>query len=283
MGSLYKNGRVRSYIMILLVITALLIAAPIKKLITTGVNDRINDFTSLLHEKTGLSISYEKLSPSLLSNFYIHNIKVFDDEGNQLLSVNRTRVTYSIINLLKKDLQRGISSVVIDGINLDIDELIKITEKFSTTTGNQQGLAEIKKLIPGNIKLKNIYLEYNDDNVSALLNLKNIGVSNSLRKNTIDIQADAVLNAKIAAIKRNISGKLALSGSVTDVFDGSQLNLKLLDFTDGDFRLNKLNLHASYNGGTVEVHTIQAVNPVSIGLFMILILVMLMLSFVWKN
>ena len=66
MGSLYKSGRIRSYIMILLVITALLIAAPIKKLITTGVNDRITSFTTLLHDKTGLSISYEKLSPSLL-------------------------------------------------------------------------------------------------------------------------------------------------------------------------------------------------------------------------
>ena len=102
MGSLYKNGRVRSYIMILLVITALLIAAPIKKLITNGVNDRITGFTTLLHDKTGLSISYQKLSPSILSNFYIHNIRVFDDEGNQLLSVNKTRVSYSLFNLIKK-------------------------------------------------------------------------------------------------------------------------------------------------------------------------------------
>ena len=267
MGSLYRNGRVRSYIMILLVITALLIAAPIKKLITSGVNDRIKSFTTLLHDKTGLSISYEKLSPSLLANFYIHNIKVFDDDGNQLLSVNKTRVTYSILNLIKKDLQRGISSVVVDGINLDVDELLKLTERFSGSTDTGFGLAELKKVIPGNIKLKNIYLEYNDENLGALLNLKTIGVSNSLNKNTIDIQADAVLHTTVSAIKKNISGKLAVSGSITDNFDGSQLNLKLRDFTDGDYRLNKLNLHASYSGKTVEMHTIQAVNPVSIGVF----------------
>ena len=66
MGSLYRNGRVRSYIMILLVIAALLIAAPVKKVITRGVNDRINGFTKLLHDTTGLSISYEKLSPSFI-------------------------------------------------------------------------------------------------------------------------------------------------------------------------------------------------------------------------
>ncbi len=267
MGSFYKNGHVRSYIMILLVITALLISAPVKKMITNGVNDRVNGFTTLLHEKTGLSISYERLSPSLLANFYIHNIRVFDDDGNQLLSVNKTRVTYSIRNLIKKNFQKGISSVVIDGINLDVDELIKIAAKFSSKEQSDTNLAEIKKLIPANIKLKNIYLEYNDENVSALLNLKNIGVSNSLRKNTIDIQADAVLNTGVTAINRNISGKIALSGSITDTFDGSQVNLKLRDFTDGDFRLNKLNLHASYADEAIEMHTIQSVNPVSLGVF----------------
>ena len=267
MGSFYRNGRVRSYIMILLVLTALLIAAPVKKVITRGVNDRINGFTTLLHDTTGLSISYERLSPSILSNFYIHNIRVFDDEGNQLLSISKTRVTYSIINLLKKDLQRGISSVVVDGITLDVDELATLSSRFTSGSGGKMNLAEVKKIIPENIKLKNIYLEYNDKNVSALLNIKSVGVSNTLRKNTIDVQADAVLNATLAANKKHLSGKFSAAGSVTDNFDGSQINLKLRDFTDGDYRLNKLNLHASYTGGTVEVHTIQAVNPVSLGVF----------------
>lgn len=267
MGSLYRNGRVRSYIMILLVITALLIAAPVKKIITGGVNERITGFTRLLHEKTGLNISYERLSPSILSNFYIHHINVYDDTGNQLLSVNKTRITYSILNILKKDLQKGISSVVIDGINLDVDELFNLINRFNDSQGEFKGLSEVKKLIPENIRLKNIYLEYNDEQLSALLNLKSIGVSNSLKKNTIELQTEALLHANITSIKKNISCKLEANGSLTDVFDGSQLNLKIRDLTDGDFRLNKLNLHASFAGGTIEMHTIQAVNPISLGVF----------------
>ncbi len=266
MGSFYRNGRVRSYIMILLVISALLIAAPVKKAITRSVNDRINGFTTLLHEETGLSISYEKLSPSLLSNFYIRNIRIFDDNGNQLLSISKTRITYSLFNILKKDLQKGISSLVVDGIILDVDELVKLVNSFTPEKKAQLDLAQVKKIIPENIKLKNIYLEYNDEKASALLNIKNIGVSNTLRKNTIDIQAEALANATLTANKKHFSGKITAAGSVTDVIDGSQINLKLRDFTDGDYRLNKLNLHASYNGGVVEVHTIQTVNPISLGL-----------------
>lgn len=267
MGSLYKNGRVRSYILILLAVTALLISAPVKKIINRGVNDRINAFTTMLYEATGLSISYESLSPSLLSNFYIHNIRIFNDEQDQLLAISKTRISYSLINLIRKDLQRGISSVVVDGINLDVDELIKLVSNFSSEGGESADLAEIKKIIPENIKLKNIYLEYNDQNVSALLNIKNVGVNNSLRKKTIDVQADAVMNASIAAFRKTLVGRLQVSGSITDNLDGSQINLKLRDFTDGDYRLNKLNLHASYSGGTVEAHTIQAVSPVSLGVY----------------
>ena len=253
--------------MILLAVIALLISGPVKKAITRGVNDRIKGFTTMLHETTGLSISYESLSPSLLSNFFIHNIRVYDDDKNQLLFINKTRVAYSIINLLKKDFQKGISSVVVDGITLDVDELVNIFSKFQTTEKGSENLAEVKKIIPENIKLKNIYLEYNDEQVSALLNVKNIGVNNSLRKKTIEISADSVLNASIAAINRTLTGKINITGSMTDNLDGSQLNVKLRDFTDGDYRLNKLNLHASYSAGTVEAHTIQAVSPISFGAY----------------
>ncbi len=267
MGSFYRNGRVRSYIMILLVLMALLISLPVKKIITRSVNDRINDFTGMLHDTTGLNISYQKLSPSILSNFYIHNISIYDDQGNQLLAISKTKITYSLFNLIKKDLQRGISNVVIDGITLDVDELAAIASKFNTKESGQINIGQVKKIIPENIKLKNIYLEYDDAKFSALLNIKNIGVSNTLKKNTIDIQTEAVLNTTIAAYKKHISGKLSASGSLTENFDGSQLNLKLRDFTDGDYRLNKLNLHASYTNGTFEAHTIQAVSPVSLGVF----------------
>ena len=267
MGSLYKNGRVRSYIMIFLAVFALIISAPVKKAITRSVNDRIKGFTTMLHDATGLSLSFGSLSPSILSNFYIHNIRVFNDSGEQLLTINKTRISYSIINLLRKDLQKGISSVVVDGINLDVDELVNLLSSFSSNGGGELNIAEVKKIIPENIKLKNIYLEYNDQKLSALLNIKSLGVSNSLRKKTIDVQAEAGLNMSLPDFKKDLSGKLSLSGSLTDVFDGSQLNLKLRDFTDGDYRLNKLNLHASYSDGTVEAHTIQAVNPVSFGAY----------------
>ena len=266
MGSLYKNGRVRSYIMILLVITALLISSPVKKVITEGVNNRVNAYSSLLYEKTGLTATYEKLSPSILSSFYIRGIKLYDGE-KQLLSIDKTKINYSIFNLIRKDLQKGISSIVVDGINIDVDELVSMADSLSALRRGNFNLAEAKKMIPGSIKLKNINFDYSDKRVKALLAVKNVSVTNPIKRNTVDVQASTNLDATIFSPSRHISGKIDISGSITEDFNGSQMNLKLRNLTDGTYKLSKLNLHASYDQGRVDLHTIQAVNPIYLGLF----------------
>ena len=268
MGSLYKNGRVRNYIMIFLVLVALIISVPVKKMITGTVNARISEFTDLLYEKTGLTISYKALSPSILSSFYIYDITVLDKDEAQLLYINKTKVTYSLINLLHHDFQKGVSNIVIDGINLDLDGVIRLSNLFNSQGNSEFNLAEIRKMIPASIKLKNIRLEYSDEKASALLVVKNFFVTNSLNKNSVDIQANVNVNTEIRKpFSTAVTGKLELSGAITQDFNDSQINLKLRDFTNGDIKLNKLNLHAVYTDGRVDLHTIQAVNPVSFGMF----------------
>ena len=266
MGSLYKNGRVRSYIMILLAIIALLISAPVKKVITFRVNDRISEFTSLLYEKTGLTISYDRLSPSILSSFYLRGIRLYDKEY-ELLSIDKTKINYSILNVLRGNFQKGISSIVLDGINIDVDELAELIRSISALNRGSIDISEIRKLVPENVKLKNINLEYNDKNVDAVLTVKSLTVSNPLKKNTVELLASANVNASVYSISRKISGKIDISGSVAEGFNGSQLNLKLRNLTDGEYKLNKLNLHASYSDDRIDIHTIQAVNPVSFGVY----------------
>ena len=265
MGSLYKNGRVRSFIMIFLVLFALLISLPVKKMITSGVNKRVGLFSVFLKNNTGLSFSYERLSPSLLSNFYIRNIKIFDEENNIVLTIDRTRVNYSLKNLLGGDFQKGISSITVDGVNVDADILINLIMKIKFEEQIDLNLKQIKSLIPGNIKVKNVYFEYEDSDFDLMLAVKSVSLNNPNNKNIMEIQSAINLSGEIKKIERTISGKIDLSGSITEMFEDSQLNVKLRDLTDGDIKLSKLNLHASYKNKKIEAHTIKAVNPVSLG------------------
>ena len=265
MGSLYKNGRVRSYIMILLVFVALFISAPVRKVIANRVDERVGFMSSFFKDKTGLSITYESLSPSVLSSFYIRNINVYDEDKNIVLKITKTKVNYSILSLLRKDMQRGISSIVVDGIDLDVDVLVNILNKIQMDNTVTLDLHEIKRHIPGNIRLKNINLEYSDQIMSVLLGVKNISLRNPYEKNTIEFLASANFNGSFKTVGQKIASKMEISGTVTEDFNDSQLNLKLRDITNGDFKISKLNFHASYADHIIEAHTIQSVNPISLG------------------
>lgn len=267
MGSLYKNGRVRGYILIFLIFASFMLSYPIKKAVNKKVESKVSEYTTAFHEYTGLNLSYKSLSPSILSNFYIKEISVTNSSGNQLLTISKTRVNYRILKLLKGDLQNGISSVVIDGINLDVTELINLyqifKDKFITT---KIEFSQLKKLIPQNIRLKNIYFTYKDENLNSSLSIKNISVDNVSQKQILSFQMNSFLKADVVSYKKTVSCSLDFNGTVTEQLENSFVNIKLNDLTDGVYKLNKLSLHAIYNENVIDVHTIQAVNPVSVGL-----------------
>ena len=81
-----------------------------------------------------------------------------------------------ISELLKKNLQNGISYVLIDGVNIEVSRLVQFIQKIqkNSKTENEALQLQIEKYIPGNVKLKNIRINYEQNNISAILNVKKI-------------------------------------------------------------------------------------------------------------
>ena len=267
MGFLYSSKRIRSYVLILLAIISLIVAGPVRLKLNSLTDKVLNQLTALIHEKTGLSISYKSLSPSVLSNLYIKGIDIYDDEENSVLTIEKTRINYNLFKLLKGDFSNGITNVVVDGIILDVDKLINLLNYLPATSSSSSSFdfMQLKQNIPANVSLKNIILEYEHEKVSAQLAVKAFSISNSASKKMLNVQFSSSAKAFLKDFKQNLSCRLELSGNLTDILDNSQFTLKLSDLTNGDIRLNKLNLHVDYNNNVIGLRTIQSVNPVSIG------------------
>ncbi|MBR1640412.1 MAG: translocation/assembly module TamB domain-containing protein [Treponema sp.] len=266
MGFLYSSKRIRSYVLILLAVISLIIAGPVRSKLNSIADKKLTELTDLIHDSTGLSISYKSLSPSILSNLYIKGIDVSDDNGLSVLTIERTRINYNLIKLLKGDFNAGISNVVIDGILLDLDKIVTLAEHFSKNESSSSiDFMQIKENLPSNISLKNISLKYEHELFSAQIGVKNFSLSSSGPKNLLAVQLASSASATINQLNQNFSCRLEASGTFTDILDNSQLNLKISDLTNGDVRLNKLNLHAEYNDSVIALHTIQSVNPIALG------------------
>ena len=266
MGTLYSSKRIRSYVLILLAIISLIIAGPVRSKLNSFTDKKLSELTAFIHEKTGLSIKYKSLSPSILSNLYIRGIDIYDDDGSSVLTIERTRINYNLLKVIHGDFNSGISNVVVDGIVLNIEKLLLLSNYFSGSQNSEPlDLLAIKKAIPANVSLKNIVLEYDQELFRTEVAIKNFSLSNSNAKQLISVQVASSAKAVLKNFNQTLSCKLEASGNITQVLENSQLNIKISDLTNGDVRLNKLNLHADYNDSIIALHTVQSVNPVSIG------------------
>ncbi len=93
-----------------------------------GFAQRLEDYRgqllAMVEEKTGLRVSYESLSPAILSAFRIKGIVLSDVEtGEPVLSVRTASLSYSILRLLAADMESAFSRLTVAGIVLEYDAL----------------------------------------------------------------------------------------------------------------------------------------------------------------
>ena len=269
MGSLYKLGRIRIYILVFLIFLAFFLSIPLRKSVNGMFDKKMNALTSFVKEKTGLVVKYESLSPSIITGISVRGISLYDLENNEILQVNKAKISFKLSKLLKLDIQQGISSVLVDGIKVDVDKIVNLLKVLNISFDSQgqlqiPSIESIQSFLPGNIKLKNIDFTYDSQDILLSMAIKSIALNNNPRKQILDVRFDSNLKARIASITKTITGNFNINGTITPDLNNSQLNLKLSNLTDGNFKMNKFNLHAAYNDFVFDVHTIQAVNPLSI-------------------
>ncbi len=266
MGSLYKLGHIRKYILLFLILIALIISVPLRNSMSDLFDKKVNAFTTFIYNKTGLIIKYQSLSPSILSNISMKGIKVYNSQEEEILEIKKAKIGFKIGELLKLDIQNGISSVLLDGIRIDLDNIEKLVKSLNLKLDGDSKfkISSIQEVLPAIIRLKNLDFIYDKDPYSVSMAVKSISLNNNANKEILEIDLDSNLKASAKQFKRSLTGALKLNGTITPELNNSQINLKLANLTDGDFKLNKLNLYVGYNDYVFDVHTIQSVNPLSI-------------------
>ena len=261
---------VKISILVFLVIILMTFAfsRPIYNRIKEGVDKVAFQLTDKVTELTGLTLTYDSFSPSILSFLSIKGIKLADENGNVILSIKNTRINYKLNELIKGNMETFIRSVLINGVDVDVGQVIGVAEKLSAANKNDKNNApeieEILSYLPQDVTVKNISLNYTNENFDSSFVIKDISLLNSIWGNSLEFQMDCAANAFVKQNNTKYSGSVYLTGSVSESFDKATLYLNIADFTDGTFRIAKTNLMATYADKNVEVHTIQAVNPFSI-------------------
>ncbi len=276
MGGLYIQ-RIKKYVFISLVVVSVLISVPVRNKLVKFAGLYINSLSNQIKQRTGLQLSYTSLSPSLLSNFSMRGISFVDENGRNVLSIRRIKIDYKIFSLLRGDIQNGIKNFLIDGIDIDADRFLEICsrieiegteKKLPSSEGiasdEEFSLSDFVSKLPQSIRLKNINLNYNSSSSDISVLLKDVSFFNNPKKHIVNYQINSRLIASFLAINKSFSCRLNVSGNILDNLKSSSMNLNLLDFTDGDMMLHRINFHAVYDSNHVYLNTVQPVSPVSL-------------------
>ena len=265
-------------IFLLIISVALLLSVPMYRRLDKLVDKYSSELVDSLNKKTGLLISYESISPSVLAYLGIKGIKISDSQGRVVAQIKNTHIKYKLLPLLKKNYDSILKGITINGVDLNIMEMADFIKEFSLkqappdkprekTAPDRNIIYEQIKMaidyIPPNITVKNLSLKYNQKPLNASLLVKEIRVLNAEQKKSIDFSIKT--SAELAY--NNIldtKGEIALSGSIMPQLDDSFVNINFANFTQGKFKLNKLNFLATYVDEKISLRTVQNVIPIAV-------------------
>ncbi|MCR5763501.1 MAG: translocation/assembly module TamB [Treponema sp.] len=247
-----------------------------------------SDLLSEFSTKTNLSISYDSLSPSILTGITIKNIRVFEiSTGDEILYIKKVSIYYNILNALKKDFDHIFSKVVISGVQFQIDrnryhnffdkikklssdskekELKIQTDDSKVLTEDQKNLVKkIMSALPADIQIKDISALYNDLNKSVSIKVNKINLFKQWDGNvSVKCTSGYVLTVLSSSKTKTVGVRFNFSGKIVNGFSGSSMIISFDQYQKADVTLYKAQFLIHYRNNCLYVRSTQQSMPYTV-------------------
>ncbi len=254
-----------------------------------------SDYVALLEENVGISISYDSLSPSILSGLRIANIIIRDVENeSSLISVGSIKLQWNILKLLGENPTDAFGKLVITGLSAEYNYLQhdgivqKLIQATSTTNemGAEQPVAtdennleqeDIQEIIknalkpifalPIDVQLRNTSLSYSSDvmNVESILSV--VEISDQGSEGQLNLNVNGVVRVESigeAARFGELVTLVSLKGRITDILENSFAQCNISSVQESDYIIPRLDFHTFFSNSTFHAVAMQNVLPFSI-------------------
>ena len=273
-----------------ILLTSLYFLSPAYRMINKTVREAESQFLSQFSSLTSLGISYDSLSPSLLSQIRVNNIIVFDvSSGEEILTIRRAVFHYDLFKIIKKDYDSACTKLVISTVNFSFDreKSAAIVEKFRSSkkskktqdegqeialvidehaellTDRQKDIIRIAlQVVPRDIQIKNVFAAYQDERKSFDLHVDKLNLHKQEDKNISLSSTSGYLTAKIAQLKGNTMGaRFSFTGNLVPSLSGSSMILTVEQYQKTTYTLYKTQFLVRYRDGSLYACSTQRILP----------------------
>lgn len=281
-----KTARNRLHIAIFVfcITCAVCVVTPVYRKIASAITDTTRTFQAQIEEMSGLAISYERISPSILNSIRISGIKVRNAaDGNEMISVRAVSLRYSFINLLKRDWQNLFSTLVINGVEVDFNSendmkvVRRLMSLFSRQDAAEENEAETKESsgksfdpesfsarIPVTVLVRNAVFYFSNKDFDANASVRRASFAFNEATQDLKVVFSSTLNARLIKQNLNFSTSVSADGTLTDALKNSLLLLHLSNLRAEQFSVDAVSVLASYYDRNVILRSVQNFVPVSL-------------------
>ena len=259
-------------IFLILSLVTIGVSRPIYKKLEEAVTQYTVKFKKLVKDYTGLDFKYNSFSPSIFSAFYIKGVEFNDESEEPVLSVKKIKISYKLKNLFKGDYENFVRSVSINATKIDVEKVLNVVQTISeklpqTENSSEFDISSLFDYVPQSVSIRNTSVVYNERHVNAEAQIKQINLNNSRQKGSIEFNLKGSGSIFVKQNRMTFKGKINSNGTFLNTIDNSSLVVKLSDVTNGEFKMNRLSMLATYNDKKIEAHTVQSVNPYFVQLY----------------
>ena len=104
-------------ILVSLVAASFALVTPVYRALGSFLRGKVAVINSTLDENFGINVSYDSLSPSILTGIKLKGIEVKDSStGETILTVKKVTALFSIRKILKGDFENAISKITVNDV-----------------------------------------------------------------------------------------------------------------------------------------------------------------------
>ena len=219
-----------SVIFILLLVAVLAVVRPVYLRISESLSKLENTLVQKLEDETGLSLSYDSLSPSIFIGVNFKNISIYDvATKNKIAGIKRANLSYNVFGFFSKNPTVALKSLTLNSVTVEYDALqdFEFINKIKTLLENrkesqgaesessakkQDSLLSAEKdtkvsfydkefELPLDVILKNLSIHYSDKNQDALVTLKKLKLADFNLAQGVDVNTSGKITYKNNLVK----------------------------------------------------------------------------------
>lgn len=266
------NYILSTVIFLVLLLTVVLLLQPLYKRINTELEYLKPLIEETLATKTGLSVSYKNLSPSILTGLRVSGIEVYDltnssEQQIPLLIIKNIRLSWKLLNLIKGDIANSFTYLEVSGIegsynqseNQDVVDKILSNFVSPKTEGTESSnTLQSGFTLPFDIGIKNLSVSYTDSSVTGTVNLQNVKISTQEQTGFLNLDAKGKLLSDFG------SAGFRVQCGISPLWDNSYAQVSLTNSNWADLSVRKLDLYGTYVNSEAQFHVIQNSLPFNI-------------------